>query len=535
MAENTDHRLLQRAGPVEKHRLKWSEATVPPDVLRDASKRLAICALAMAAMLFIFYIIYTLVPLLGGSEVREPFGLIDIILIATVALSLGLFRFARSERLEPKKMLDLGLVYEVVLGFLGGVVIKLVPGRLHIPADWGISDICILILVFPVIVPNTPKKTLLAALITATLDPAGTLLALSMGKTLPPGANLYIAYAANYICAGLALLPSFIIGHLHRQVGEAREMGSYRMTKLLGQGGMGEVWRASHRLLARDAAIKLLRPDIVGGPTAVTLLKRFEREAQVTAMMRSPHTIDLYDFGITEDGTFFYVMELLEGLDMESLVQRFGPMSSARTIHFLKQACDSLGEAHLSNLIHRDIKPANIYVCRYGRRVDFVKVLDFGLVKPKPEMEQTDVKLTAEHVAGGTPTYMAPEQALGNRPVDPRTDIYALGCVAYWLLTGQLVFEGATPMEAVLHHVQTAPVPPSKRSELEIPAALEKVVLSCLEKDPDYRPQSADELAEMLASCEDGVELWTHEKAHEWWDMHLPAIETRGAVATRSH
>jgi serine/threonine-protein kinase len=212
-------------------------------------------------------------------------------------------------------------------------------------------------------------------------------------------------------------------------------------------------------------------------------------------------------------------MELLDGFDLETLVQRFGPLPWQRAIHLLRQVCDSLGEAHEHGLIHRDIKPANIYVCRYGRASDFVKVLDFGLVELRRETElgEPGVTKTKEGRFAGTPSCMAPEQ-IDARPLDARTDVYALGCVAYWLLTGKEVFEG-TGLRVMLHHVQTQPTPPSARTDRVIPPALESIVLACLEKNPDDRPQAADELARQLSSCGD-ADPWTQDLAQAWWGEH---------------
>jgi serine/threonine-protein kinase len=325
----------------------------------------------------------------------------------------------------------------------------------------------------------------------------------------------------NFLCAFLASFVARIVFTMGTDLQEARQLGSYRLEEQLGSGGMGEVWRATHRMLARPAAIKIVRPEVLhGSGDPEVILKRFEREAQVTASMRSPHTIQLYDFGISVEGRFYYVMELLDGFDCDSLVQRFGPLAPERVIHLLRQVCNSLAEAHEYDLIHRDIKPANIYVCRYGRNVDFVKVLDFGLVTSDGARED-DTKLTAENVAGGTPAFMAPEQVLGNRPVDARTDIYALGCVAYWLLTGYLPFSGGTAMETMMQQVQDAPAPPAERAEQRIPRKLEELVLACLEKDPGRRPQSAEALAAGLAACP-MADSWTRHRARSWWELHRP-------------
>jgi serine/threonine-protein kinase len=307
------------------------------------------------------------------------------------------------------------------------------------------------------------------------------------------------------------------IYHLGREVAKAREMGSYHLVERLGVGGMGEVWRAEHRMLARPAAIKLVRPDVLGrgGEGEAVTLKRFKQEAQATALLRSPHTIGLFDFGVSGDGAFYYVMELLDGFDLEKMVKEFGPIPAERAIPLLQQACDSLAEAHEGGLIHRDVKPANVFVCRYGRHVDFVKVLDFGLVK-----HQADMKITADNVIRGTPAYMSPEQAIGDQDIDGRADIYALGCVAYWMITGQTVFEGSV-VRTMRAHVKETPVPPSGRTELDVPPALDALILRCLAKNPDKRPQTADELASLLGECETAG-AWTTEKAKAWWERARP-------------
>jgi serine/threonine-protein kinase len=320
----------------------------------------------------------------------------------------------------------------------------------------------------------------------------------------------------------IAYVGARIVYHLGTEVTRARELGSYELVERLEQGGMGEVWRARHRLLARPAAIKMMRHEPEGGSTVERwdeLKARFEREAQATASLRSPHTVELYDFGVADDGAFYYVMELLDGFTLGALVERFGPVPAERAVHLLRQTCHSLGEAHAAGLVHRDVKPANVFVCRQGRDVDFVKVLDFGLVKELAPVR--DIQMTAQHLAGGTPAFMSPEQVLGDRPVDGRSDIYALGCVAYWLVTGELVFAGKTAIETMMQHVHETPPAPSQRTELEIPEALDAAILACLAKNPDDRPASADALASTLASIE--TPAWTPEDAKRWWDAHHPA------------
>jgi len=283
---------------------------------------------------------------------------------------------------------------------------------------------------------------------------------------------------------------------------------------------MGEVWRARHHMLARDAAIKLIQPDALSrksGNSAVLLRRRFEQEAKATALLRSPHTVELYDFGVTRDGVFYYVMELLDGIDLETLIKRYGPQPPARVVSILRQVCRSLADAHSHGMIHRDIKPTNIFLCRMGNEYDFAKVLDFGLVKI---LNDNETKMTVEGATTGTPAYMAPELALGNSDLDARADLYGLGCVAYWLTTGCLVFDekGATAM--LLAHLQKAPVAPSTRTDLGIPACLDRAIMMCLAKKPAERPASAEAFAGLLESCGD-IGSWTPEDAKHWWHANV--------------
>jgi eukaryotic-like serine/threonine-protein kinase len=331
----------------------------------------------------------------------------------------------------------------------------------------------------------------------------------------------------------VAVVISRVVTKLGQQVGKEREMGSYRLLTMLGKGGMGEVWRARHRMLARDAAIKLIQPEMLSGQSgtnALLIQRRFEQEAKTTALLRSPHTVELYDFGITEDGVFYYVMELLDGIDLETLVKRFGPQPSARVVSILCQVCRSLSDAHRHGMIHRDIKPSNILVCRMGGEYDFAKVLDFGLVKI---LDGSEVGLTVEGATTGTPAYMAPEVSLGN-PIDARTDLYALGCVAYWLTTGRLVFEEKGATATILAHVRKAPTPPSERSDLSVPEWLDRIILMCLAKDPSARPASAETLAQMLEGSNDAGS-WSAKNAENWWLTNMPenAVAADAVVGER--
>jgi DNA-binding NtrC family response regulator len=298
-------------------------------------------------------------------------------------------------------------------------------------------------------------------------------------------------------------------------------VGSYRLMSRLGAGGMGEVWLARHRLLVRPAAVKLIRHDAQPGQAREQLVKRFQREAQVTAALRSPHTVQLYDFGVNDTGGFYYVMELLEGLDLQHIVSRFGPQHPERVAMLLAQACRSLAEAHDRGLVHRDIKPANLFVARLGTEYDYLKVLDFGIVKDQPGHDATI--LSGQSLLQGTPAFMAPEVVFSEGEIDGRADLYSLACSAYWALTGETVFKGNTPAQMLLHHAQTMPLPPSAVTELPIPRAFETLLMACLEKDPANRPPSALECESLLAGLR-FEESWSQDRARAWWLVHAPEI-----------
>jgi serine/threonine-protein kinase len=342
---------------------------------------------------------------------------------------------------------------------------------------------------------------------------------------------LFLAFGFPYLLVVvMAYVGARVVYNLGTEVRRARELGSYRLEERLGQGGMGEVWTASHRLLARPAAIKLIRSSAIGN--SEDMRRRFEREAQVIAQLRSPHTVTLFDYGVADEGSCYYVMELLDGIDTDRLVKQFGPLPAERVIHILRQMCHSLSEAESRSLVHRDIKPANIFLCRYGEDYDFVKVLDFGIAKAIHETPaEMQTALTMPNLIQGTPAFIAPEQALGGGDIDGRADIYSTGCVAYWLLTGELVFLAETPMKLLMAHVNTPAEPPSSKSEMPIPRELDALVMSCLAKNRDHRPSSARDLLRRL----DAIPLhdgWTDDRARAWWNEHLP---NQNSITTIQH
>ncbi|NKB88329.1 MAG: protein kinase [Acidobacteria bacterium] len=395
-----------------------------------------------------------------------------------------------------------------------------------------------LIVVYGMLIPNVWRRTAAVASVIASVPMLG-LGALWMFNHAQYVALRSVVGRETITDLALALVISVltaaagtqVIYALRHEARVARNMGQYQLQERIAIGGMGEIWRASHRFLARPAAVKVIQADKVDPldqGAASSVLERFEREAQATATLESLHTVRVYDFGRTDHGEFYYAMELLNGFDCEQLIERFGPIRPARAIHLLLQACDSLAEAHQLGQVHRDVKPSNIFLCKIGLTYDVVKVLDFGLVTRAGSEETRDARLQEEGMAG-TPAYMAPEQVLAVTTIDERADLYALGCVAYWMLTGHTVFDIDRPLAMAVAHVKAPPMPPSRRTEMHIPKELEAIIMRCLEKDPKRRPASAQELAGMLLACETR-ESWGSREAGDWWGQHRP-LERRADSA----
>jgi tRNA A-37 threonylcarbamoyl transferase component Bud32 len=492
---------------------------LPDDVLRQASRRLGIMSFLIALLWTLGWALDRLAvrALLHGDPEWYRTGPTDAFSAGGVALSLALFLYSRKAHIAPRVILDLGLVYQVVSAFFFGMMFHWHGYSRDLSLNPIITFVGAVALVFAAVIPSTPAKTLLASLLAVSMNPVALLIARARGVAPGPLYNMFLVHYPDYLLVGLAVVVAHVVTELGHQVATEREMGSYRLGELIGRGAMGEVYEATHRMLARPAAIKLIRADSIAAgdrEAARTAVSRFRREAEAAASLRSPHTVALYDFGVTEDETLYFVMERLDGLDLQTAVQRHGPMSASRTVHVLQQVCHALAEAHASGLVHRDIKPANIHIGRLGLQYDFVKVLDFGLVKSLEGSSVETSLATAEGLSPGTPAYMAPEMLLGE-PVDGRADLYALGCVAYYLLTGQLVFAGDTALQIVSKHLHTVPVPPSQRSGLRVPAALERVVLSCLAKRPEDRPADAAELFRALGAID--VAPWTQAEGRAWW------------------
>ncbi|MEX0643200.1 MAG: serine/threonine protein kinase [Pirellulales bacterium] len=324
-------------------------------------------------------------------------------------------------------------------------------------------------------------------------------------------------FALLALAAAAIFVFTLLLSRSHREAQkaaiEAQQIGQYKLDRKLGSGGMGVVYEGHHAMLRRPTAIKMLEPDKVNEGT----IERFEREVQITSQLNNPNTVAIYDFGRTPEGVFYYAMEFLDGIDLQSLVESYGPQPVPRVIHILQQICGSLYEAHSLGLVHRDIKPANIMLNRRGGQPDVVKVLDFGLVKALDDQRQAG--LTQQASLTGTPLYMSPEAIQLPNSVDARSDIYAVGAVGYFLLTGQPVFEADNVIDLCQKHVATPPIPPSEHSRTPIPAELEAALMSCLEKSRAKRPQTARDLAALISRCAEALE-WSIEDADAWWGKH---------------
>jgi serine/threonine-protein kinase len=385
--------------------------------------------------------------------------------------------------------------------------------------------ILVLSLIFrAALVPSPPLRTavigaacslpvILAEYVSATTD--ATLPAFLTPPVIATGTTLWCLA----VTLGTVLVSREIYG-LRREVAQARKLGQYTLERLIGEGGMGSVYAARHALLRRPTAIKLLSPERTG-PESIA---RFEREVQLTSALTHPNTVAIYDYGRTPDGMFYYAMEYIAGLSLEELVERFGAQPPARVLHILSQTADALSEAHGVGLVHRDVKPANILLCNRGGRSDVIKLVDFGLVKDigggaGPALSRTQT-------LAGTPLYIAPEAITDPENIDHRADLYGLGGVGYFLLTGTPPFEGNTVVEICSHHLLTTPTPPSQRLGRPLPPGLEALVLACLEKEPAKRPASARVLVDELERCR--AELpWSDADAEGFWREHENEISAR--------
>jgi serine/threonine-protein kinase len=473
---------------------------------------------------------------------RPTFNLHSVpLLVATVAFA-ALWLLLRGTPRSPRFIRTV----ELSTLFVGTGAISSTALVMHLtaePHNAVRSALTFMLLVYAVYVPSTARRTLLVAtLMTLPLlacvflayrawDPA---LYDPPAAIWPKGNVGDMAYPATIVTAvwwgiAVAIASGFsqTLYGLRKAVSDIQRLGQYTLEQKLGEGGMGVVYRASHGMLRRPTAIKLILPDRAGKDA----LTRFEREVRRTAMLTHPNTVTVFDYGRTTEGVFYYAMELLEGASLDEIVEIDGPQPEERVIHLLEQAAGSLAEAHDAGLIHRDIKPANVLVVDRGGISDLVKVVDFGLVKDVGSREReaaAEPALTMADTITGTPLYMAPENMTAPETVDARMDLYALGAVGYWLLTGTHVFDGRSILEVFGHHMHSIPDPPSARLGKPVSADLEAVILACLAKDPDDRPASAQVLRERLRACV-AAGRWTNARAAQWWAVHRHQLHSSGA------
>lgn len=471
-------------------RLTGLGARLSPALLREAVKRLGTLALVLVIIKLVALVILYFADI---HALRARLGAVDLTFQVLFLLAgLGLWRLTRGDRLRPQRVLQLGYLYEIASSLQVALLVNAGDWPDYVLPGW--SPTAVWAFMFGLIIPSTLWRVTTVTAVTLAMEPLAIAILVRHGQlTASPEALSARLWPLLGALVATVIFSRLVHG-LGLRLSAAREMGAYRLEEKLGEGGMGEVWRATHRTLARPAALKLVSPAHLGrDPVGATA--RFLQEAQLTATLQCPNTVAVYDFGATEEGTLFYVMELLDGLDLELLVTRHGPLPATRVVPILRQACRSLAEAHAKGLVHRDIKPANLFLCRHGGELDVLKVLDFGLVRRVEA--NPDARLTADGATTGTPAYLAPEVALGE-PAGAPADLYALGCVAVWLLTGQLVFEARSAMDQVARHLRDTPEPPSRKAPFPVPPGLDALVLGCLAKSPADRPSDARALARAL-------------------------------------
>ncbi len=505
---------------------RWGSTPEAAEARRVLAERIGLYARILAGVFGGLYVFGALITLLFKPEMfwvvhAHPAKWINL---ALVFVGIGAWRLVCWTRL-PEALV---LLVDAALPFTINLMVA--TALLEAPHGYGLLFVPILILVLALIlraalVPSPAMRT--AAIgAAASLPTVITEYHSAIGDvTLPDFVSpSLLALGTSMWCVAVTLSTALVsreIYGLRREIAQARRLGQYTLERLIGEGGMGSVYSASHALLRRPTAIKLLSAERAGPEN----IARFEREVQLTSSLTHPNTVAVYDYGRTPDGTFYYAMEYIAGLSLEQLVQRYGPQPPARVVHILLQAVDALAEAHDVGLVHRDVKPANILLCRRGGRSDVVKLVDFGLVKDISHEGSPD--LSRAQTLAGTPLYIAPESITDPERIDHRVDIYGVGGVGYFLLAGSPPFEGKTVVEICSHHLHTPPTPPSQRLGRALPEPLERVLLACLAKKPSERPNSARALYGELARVASELS-WSESDAQAWWQVHGPEIEHAG-------
>ena len=491
-----------------------SSSTTDEDLRELLQERLSLFA---RIMFWIFWILVVLVagmyevwPAIKPERVRVFFFFsVGSLSLAAVIWALAL----RGQGTSIPALYAIDLAYTCMAGATLGAGAYF-QSDLEVAIHAALINHLLMVFARAIIVPSSGRRTAaVSALALVPLLSGGLAVAVGMPEriALPPLAFAAASCLYAAVAVVIAATGSDVIYGLRRQVEHAMKLGNYTLGARISSGGNGDVHHAQHAFLRRPTAIKRILADKVG----VESLRRFEREVQSTSLLTHPNTVAIYDYGRSSNGTFYYAMEYLDGVNLDDLVRQDGPQPAARVIHILTQVCGALDEAHERGLIHRDIKPANVILCERGRLPDVAKVIDFGLVKEIAGSGDD----SAAQIVMGTPAYISPEAVTAPTEVGPASDLYALGATAYFLLTGQPVFDGKTAIELCLHHVSTPPAPPSTRTRNPIPPELEALVMACLRKDPAQRPASGLELRlalGRLAAARD----WDEAVAREWWREH---------------
>lgn len=484
-----------------------------PDWLAPCRARLSLLAMLLAGLSLVGLALPS--ALFPRSEALLGTRALFHLTIWGLLLDAVILWLTRRAQLTDERVLSWGFVYQ------GLRVSTLAFFPLSVASAPGLTWAHLITLVFPLALPLDRIWSHVLTLFSA----SAPLLALGLYALLEPTT----VSASHLLHTSLGSLFTFAFGlfvlgavrHFTRE--DPNKIGSYNLVTKIGTGGMGEVWQAEHRFLSRPAAIKLIPRSLqTSADSAEKIFRRFRREAQVTASLNSPHTVQVFDYGTTDEGSYYYVMEHLDGFDLQKLVQRYGPLTPGRALYFLQQICDSIGEAHNAGLIHRDLKPSNLFIVRRGLQGDFIKVLDFGLVALGAPLrtETFDGKITAAGMMTGTPAYMSPEMVTGDE-LDPRADLYSLGCVLFYLVTGKLLYPGLSSMQMALAHAHEPPPLPSQSSAQPIPDDVERLILLLLEKDPARRPASAEELSRLILEMPT-LHTWSSLDSIAWWNQNRP-------------
>jgi hypothetical protein len=511
---------------------RWASVPGSPEEVRAfLQRRIGIYLGFTAAFWAAAWFMTTLLSLLTRPE--ETFqgpGAVRVAIHLGMAVGLGTLWWAARRRERSMKWLMIAdLATTTMAGVvIGGLIIGALPLIRYRPDVLFILAVTYCLIARAAVVPSGASRTVLVGILACVPVCIAVLVVYQMAydsgiavSHFYPGdrstPTLFLLWAMVYCSLTIALsaFVSFVIFGLQRAVQQARQLGQYTLEAKIGEGGMGVVYRGRHALLRRPTALKLLPPERAGAATVA----RFEREVQITSTLTHPNTVAIYDYGRSADGVFYYAMEYLDGTDLEMLVRRDGPQPAGRVCHVLRQILGALAEAHALGIIHRDIKPSNVFLCERGMIPDFVKVLDYGLAR---EFDPGQSGLTQAGQLTGTPLYMSPEQILGS-PLDGRSDLYALGAVIYYLLTGAPVFSGVSAVEVCAHHLHSPVVPPSVRLNSDVFPVLQNLVLACLEKDPAHRPENAAALLASLDACAD-LPPWTSDDARRWWSEHGDAL-----------